>query len=187
MKTISLIVFSILLSACSSLPPAIEDAPLYDLSYKEASQNTAKFREAAIRWGGVIVEVDNEQNFSLMQVLYYPLNSYGRPMLDQPSEGRFVVKTSEFLESTIYTKNSEITVAGQLKGDIERTIGKKVMHLPLVSSSVMHIWPDYYNGYNGPYNYYYGGFGVGPYYPYGFYPYYWGGFYRPFPYYYPRR
>ena len=118
------------LSACSNLPPAIEDPPLYDISYSQATQNIARFKDAPVRWGGVVIDVENEQNFSLVQILYYPLNSYGRPRLDKPNEGRFLIKSPEFLDPAVYTKDSEITVAGILKGDVERKVGNKTLRFP---------------------------------------------------------
>ena len=171
----------LLLSACSNLPPAIEDPPLYDLSYSEATRNIAQYKEAPVRWGGVIIDVENEQNFSLVQVLCYPLNYYGRPQLSKSNAGRFVIKSPEFLDPAVYAQDTEITVAGTLKGDIERTVGNKTLRLPLISSRIMHLWPAYvpvnYYGYGG-----YGGFGYGyPYYGYyGYYPYYRGGFFWPY-------
>ncbi len=47
------------------------------------------------------------------------------PRLDKPNEGRFVIKSAEFLDPMIYAKGREITVVGTLDGGIERTIGKK--------------------------------------------------------------
>ncbi|MFZ2725577.1 MAG: Slp family lipoprotein [Methylococcaceae bacterium] len=184
-----LICLSLLLSACSSLPPAIEDAPKFDLSYSSAIQNLAQYKDVPVRWGGVIIDIENEQAFSLIQVLLYPLGSYGRPRLDLPNEGRFFIKSPDFLDPLVYKKDGEITVAGTLNGTIERTIGKKTLQLPLIASTVIHLWPKYDMN-----RYYYGGWGYGynPYYGYGGYgynPYYWGsgfgwgvssGFYRPY-------
>ena len=167
-----------LLSACSNLPPAIDDPPLYDISYNQATQNIAHFKEAPVRWGGVVIDVENEQNFSLVQVLYYPLNNYGRPRLDKPNKGRFLFKSAEFLDPTVYKKDTEITVAGTLNGDIQRSVGNKTLRLPLISATVIHLWPPFV-----PDNYYgYGGYGYGyPYYGYyGYYPYYWGRYYYPY-------
>jgi outer membrane lipoprotein len=175
----------LLLSACSNLPPAIEDPPLYDISYSQATQNIAQFKDAPVRWGGVVIDVENEQNFSLVQVLYYPLNSFGRPRLGEANEGRFLIKSTEFLDPAVYTKDTEITVAGTLKGDIERKVGNKTLRLPLISSKVIHLWPAYvpgnyynYGGYGGfGYGYpWYGYYGYYPYYPY----YYRGGFFSPY-------
>jgi outer membrane lipoprotein len=181
MKRYLLSIYLLLLSACSNLPPAIEDPPLFDLSYSQATQKISQYKEAPVRWGGVIIDVENEQNFSLVQVLYYPLNSYGRPRLDQPNKGRFIFKSAEFLDPAVYTKDTEVTVAGTLKGDTEHSVGKKILRLPVISATTIHLWPAYipvnYYGYGG-----YGGFGYGyPYYGYyGYYPRYWGGYYYPY-------
>ncbi|MEQ1621413.1 MAG: Slp family lipoprotein [Methylococcales bacterium] len=131
----------LLLAACSSLPPAIEDAPLVDVTYPQANKAIANFPSAPVRWGGVVINVENEQSASVVQVLSYPLNHYGKPRLDKPSEGRFVVRTPEFLDPAEYAANSEITVAGVLKGDEARLIGKKELRLPVVSANVIHLWP----------------------------------------------
>ncbi len=186
MKRHLLSICLLLLSACSNLPTAIENPPLYDISYSEATRNIAHFKNAPVRWGGVIIDVENEQNFSLVQVLYYPLGSYGRPKLDKPNEGRFLFKSNDFLDPAVYKKDTEITVAGTLNGDIERKVGNKTLRLPLILSTVIHLWPayvyapgGYYGGYGGfGYSYpYYLGY---PYYGYYGYPYYWGGYFTPY-------
>jgi outer membrane lipoprotein len=180
-----LLVVCLLLTGCSNLPPAIEDPPAFDLSYQQALASGGHYKNAPVRWGGTIVEVENEPTFSAIQVLLYPLGSYGRPDLDEPNQGRFVIKSMEFLDPAVYTKNTSITVAGTLEGDTERMIGKKILRLPLVAGKHIHLWEElnyapYYGGYGG-----YGGFGYGSgFYPYGgFYgysPYYWGGgYYQP--------
>src|SRR5690242_3419334 len=169
------------LSACVGLPSAVRDVPVKDVSYSEASEHPNSYKDVAVRWGGVIIDVDNEENFTLVQVLSYPLNFYGRPQLTKPSEGRFVIKSSEFLDPAVYAKDREITVAGALEGDIQRMIGKKAVQLPLISSTAIYLWPVYQNGPYG-YGYSFGGYGFSPFYGYGLYgsPYYWGGYYRPY-------
>lgn len=180
-----LLIASLVLTACSNLPPAIQDPPAIDLSYQQAFANKGQFKNAPVRWGGTIVEVENEPSYSAIQILLYPLGSYGRPETDGPHQGRFVAKTPEFVDPAVYTKNMAITVAGTLEGFTERTVGNKTLQLPVVNLKQVHLWPEqdytgYYGGYGG-----YGGFGYGRYgyYPYGGYygyPYYWGGYYQPF-------
>jgi outer membrane lipoprotein len=138
-----LFIICLLLNACSNLPKAIKEPPSNDISYTQAIQNINNYKNAPVRWGGTIVEVENEQNFTLVQVLYYPLDSDGEPELDKPNGGRFVFKTAEFLDPAVYTKSSEITVAGTLIGDIERAIGNKVMRMPLISAATIYLWPEY--------------------------------------------
>lgn len=171
-----LLVF-LLLAACSNIPTAIKDAPMYDIFYSQANQAMGSYKNASVRWGGVIVDVENEQDYSLLQVLYYPLTSYGKPQLNEAYAGRFAVKSVEFLDPAIYAKNTLITIAGTLAGDIERKIGNKTMRLPLMLATTLYLWPSY-----DPGSYYQGGFGMGYgiYGPYA-YPYYLRGYYQPYP------
>jgi len=170
-----LLLICLLLNACSNLPLAIKNPPQFDISYSQAVQKISNYKDAPVRWGGLIINVENEQNFSLVQVLYYPLDSGGKPQVDQPNEGRFIIKSPEFLDPAVYTVNTKITVAGTLAGDLERTIGKKVMRLPLISATAIHLWPVYV--YDNRYDGFGYGYGYNPYY--GGYPYYWGSYYWP--------
>ncbi len=170
-----LLTVCLLLSACSTLPTAIKNPPQYDISYTQAIENIGHYKDAPVRWGGMIVGVENEQHFSLVQVLYYPLGSNGQPQMDQSAAGRFVFKSPEFLDPAVYAENTKITVAGTLIGDIERTIGKKVMRLPLISATTLYRWPAYV--YDSRYDGFGYGYGYNPYY--GGYPYYWGNYYWP--------
>lgn len=92
----SIYLLSLLLVACSNLPPAIDNPPLVDISYPQAVQAIGSYQSAQVRWGGVIIDVENEQTSSIVQVLSYPLNNYGRPRLGKPYEGRFIIKTANF-------------------------------------------------------------------------------------------
>ncbi len=167
-----LLLLCLLLNGCINLPPAIKNAPNYDVSYAQANQSIANFRTAPVRWGGVIVGVDNQQTYTQLEVLSYPLNFYGRPQLNQTSEGRFLVKSTDFLDPAVYGKDKEITVAGMIDGDVNHTVGHKAMRLPLIAASVIHLWPvETERNYNG-------GFGYPSFY-YG-HPFYWGGYYRPY-------
>jgi len=162
----------LLLSACAGLPSAVRDAPAVDVSYNQVSRDINNYKDVSVRWGGVIIDVENEEHSSLMQVLFYPLDFSGRPQLNKPGEGRFVIKSPEFLDPAVYSKDKEITVAGVIEGDIERTVGKRTIQVPLLSATAIYLWPTYYDYYD------YRGYGPSPYFGYpGYYPFYWGGYY----------
>lgn len=164
-----------LLGACSSMPPVIRDFPAVDIPYQLVSQNTDSYQGTPVRWGGTVIEVENEADSSLVQVLYYPLDRHGYPRTSQTGEGRFAVKTNEFLDPAILTKDSEITVVGTLAEGIERTVGNKLIRIPLVVSESIYLWPKNYNANRTyrygpyPYGYYYPYFGYGPFFLRGYY------------------
>ena len=153
-----LFLFYSLLGACTSLPQAMKNVHVVDLTYSQVSQNIDSHKDTPVRWGGVIIDVENEENFSFVQILYYPLSYSGRPQPDELHGGRFVIKSTEFLDPVVYAKDKEITVTGVLNGKIKRLVGKKIIQVPLIQSSGIHLWPEG-NGYGGYGSYYHGFYG----------------------------
>ena len=161
----------LLLGACTSMPKAIQNMNVVDVTYSQANQNIDNHRNVSVRWGGIIIDVENEEDFSLVQVLFYPLNYSGRPQLNAPHGGRFVIKSTEFFDPVVYAKDKEISVVGTLDGDIQCTVGKKIIRVPLIQSMAVHLWPKRQNNY----------YGYGPYhYGYYSYPFIRGGYYYPY-------
>ena len=107
------------------MPKAIQNMNVVDVTYAQVSQHIDSHKNISVRWGGIIIDVENEEDFSLVQVLFYPLNYSGRPQLNEPHGGRFVIRSTKFLDPVIYAKDKEISVVGTLYGDIKRTVGKK--------------------------------------------------------------
>ena len=141
-----LIFIYLLLSACATLPPAFEDAQVTTISCRQVSADLDSYKNTSVRWGGVIVDVENDENFSLMQVLFYPLDYYGRPELNKPSEGRFVIKSAKFLDPMVYAADREVISVGVIDDEIERTIDNKRFRMPLITSDTIHLWPINFRG-----------------------------------------
>jgi len=185
-----LVLSCLLLGACTSLPQAMKDAHVADVTYAQVSQNIDSHKDALVRWGGVIIGVENSENLSIIQALFYPLNYFGRPKLGGAHGGLFIIKSPEFLDPIIYTKGKEITVVGILNGGIERTVGKKAIQVPLLLSTATHLWPEYYHkdyyddgGYSGRYaGFGFGGCGLHTCYGYDSYPVIRGRYYLPYRY-----
>ena len=158
------------------MPKTIQNMNVVDITYSQASQNINSHRNVPVRWGGIIIDVENEEDFSLIQVLSYPLSYSGRPQLNDSHRGRFVIKSTEFLDPVVYAKDNEVSVVGTLDGDIQRVVGKKVIRVPLIQSTAIHLWPKRQNNYYG-----HGGYGPS-HYGYYSYPFIRGGYYYPYRY-----
>lgn len=57
---------------------------------------------------GTIVEAVNTQEGTRLVLLQYPTSSRGRPKTDEPSGGRFLVLTSESLETAIIAQDAPL-------------------------------------------------------------------------------
>ena len=122
------------IGACTNLsqkPQEIGGTHIKNITYAQAVQNKGVHNNSPVRLGGLIIDVENKENYSLIQALFYPLNRAGDPQLDQTSGGRFVIKSTDFFDPIIYTKNRKITVVGTLNGEIERTVGERIIRVPL--------------------------------------------------------
>jgi outer membrane lipoprotein len=166
-----LLISILFLHACSNLPANIKTPPAVDIQLHQTLTNAADYQNYPVRWGGTVIEVKNKTDETTMQILYYPLGYYGRPNLNQTSLGRFVTVSKQFLDPAIYTKGTEITIAGSFLSLVEKQIGEKPVKMPLIAIDTQHIWPKYrQNYYRGYYDYPYRYYGYrGRYYPYSYY------------------
>lgn len=158
------------LQACSNLPANIKNAPKADVQLHQVLANSDNFKNNPVRWGGTIIDVDNEPDTTKMQILLYPLNFYGRPILSRTALGRFIAVSKQFLDPAIYTKGTEITVAGSLQGTMQKKVGEKSVTVPVVAIDEQHIWPAYSRSYYNNDSYYgypnyYSGYRYGRFYP----------------------
>ena len=124
-----------------SIQSSITDAHVVNVPYSEANSH----KKDVVRWGGLITDIENEENHSLIQVQFHPLDESGHPQLDQPSEGEFVIKTSKFTDpETYYYKHSEITVVGTLNGYVKHIEDGNDVSVPLIVLSdhekYSYIW-----------------------------------------------
>jgi len=145
LSSLFLLLIVLAVFGCATTPPSIVDSRIVNVPYSEANSH----KNDVVRWGGLITDIENEENHSLILVEFHPLDELGRPQLDQPSEGEFVIKTSKPLDSGIYVEYSEVTVVGILDGDISLPVDEKNESLPLIVSTdpekYPYLWAEDYH------------------------------------------
>ncbi len=154
-----LLTLGLSLAGCATTPPAIRHAPPADLQLGEARDNIDAHKDRLVRWGGSIVSVENKDNETWIEVLELKLSRSGEPKRYSPSAGRFLIRVSRFLDPAIYAKGRQITVAGVLEGDVERSIGKQPYSFPVVKAEEHYLWAPYRR--YGDYPRYHYGYGYG--------------------------
>ncbi len=168
--------FILLLSGCSGLPTVMRDSSYSNIHLSTVKADISAYKNTPVRWGGKVIDVINKKDSSQVQVLYYPISRYGRPLTDRKTEGRFVMTSPQFLDPVIFKEGTEITVTGVLSGEIKRQIGEKDLTLPLLTIDNVHVWPDYQQYDDGyyPRHYYYPYYRYDPFYDHFYYNrYYW--------------
>ncbi|WP_305907851.1 Slp family lipoprotein [Methylomarinum sp. Ch1-1] len=102
----AILALTLMASACSTIPEQIRHAPSPDVRLPEVQEDFSAHQGKSVRWGGTVLEVINDESFTTIQTLHYPLQSNGRPETDDPSNGRFIIKSEKFLDPPFIRKGA---------------------------------------------------------------------------------
>ncbi len=129
------------LSGCAPVfPKDITDRVDRRLFFKELQSDPEKFKGSWVMMGGAIVSSKNIKDGTLIEVLQKPLDRDGRPLETDQTGGRFLVESSQFLDSAVYHRDRLITVVGEVEGGRTMPIDEIMYHFPLLSAKALHMW-----------------------------------------------
>ncbi len=139
----SMLLSILLLVGCSTFPDniAVPDNTAL-VSYEEASANAEQVKGQTIRWGGAIAKVENKPDYTVFEMVYYPLNGYGRPISDDESMGRFRIKVKGFMDPMVYQTGRLMTFTGQLDGLEKGMVGEHNYVFPHAEAKGYYLWKN---------------------------------------------
>lgn len=145
----------VLLSACTVVPDPIDVADNTNLvSFEEASASIVSVGPIAsgqplvlasgqkARWGGKIVSVVNKQDVSEIEVVFFPENSFGKPITSMPSAGRFKAVVDGFVDPLVFEPGRLITVVGELTDSQVGVIGEQEYTYPTINAKGYYMWKE---------------------------------------------
>lgn len=131
----------LLLTGCaSSVRNPIQQSPENNPSVSAVRDTPEEYSNHLVRWGGLIVSVENKPHESWVEIVARDLNSNGRPRNDNSSAGRFIAVVREFLDPLVYAPNRMITVLGSIDGSTKKLIGEHLYTFPIVDESAHVLW-----------------------------------------------
>ncbi|MGY3900982.1 Slp family lipoprotein [Aeromonas lusitana] len=137
-RMIVLGLMGLLLGGCSSVPKELAYEPESALvAYQPA---LAGMEGKPARWSGVIAAVHNEQDQSIIEVVYLPLKSNGVPEQTEQSPGRFLAVMKGFADPGLYAKGRSLTVLGTLEAPEESAIGKHKYRFSVLKVTASKLW-----------------------------------------------
>ncbi|MFM2481107.1 Slp family lipoprotein [Celerinatantimonas sp. YJH-8] len=129
-----------LLGGCSSLPQAVRlDNSQPNHTYLQALGD--KNQSQWVSWQGQIAQVENQSDFTILQIVLLQLDQYGEPINDQ-TPGRFIAHIHGFLEPTIYRKGRTIAVKGTIQPKTTLKIGNASRTVPTINVTSYYLWPQ---------------------------------------------
>ncbi|GAB6183148.1 Slp family lipoprotein [Thermodesulfovibrio hydrogeniphilus] len=139
------IVILFLLAGCATLPKPLRDIPAEKhISLAQIKNNPSRYTDVVLLWGGRITNCSNAQDGTYIEILYLPLDNEGYPQEKDVSEGRFVVKSKNFLDCAIYSKGRYLTAVGQFKGFLEGKIDEMPYSFPFLEAKAIYLWKKRY-------------------------------------------
>jgi len=135
-------ILPIFLFSCSSLPKTIQDPPNADLQLVQVLGQIDDYVNRAVRWGGKIITVNNDDQQSLIQVVQFPLNGFGEPIVGKTSQGRFLIQSKQFLDPEIFKPGRLATFSGIIHAQQQKIVDKKTLYLPVIQLHEMHLWSE---------------------------------------------
>jgi outer membrane lipoprotein len=138
----SLLFLAVFLSACASIPESLRGdyPPLPTVDTVRAQPQAYIGQE--VRWGGVIIGVENLSERSVLEILAYPLDKSARPKIDESSLGRFLLHVQGFVDPATYLQKREVSAVGRIKAVETRKIGEYAYHYPVLEARALHLWPE---------------------------------------------
>ena len=126
-----------MLCACSSIPEKLQLPETTNLVAFPAQQ----YHQGEIaRWGGIIAEVKNNADNTMVEVVSFKLTSSTRPKPSNETQGRFRLYYDGLLDPVIYQKGLSITAVGAVQIPEEGKIGEHQYKFPVLKASYVHLW-----------------------------------------------
>lgn len=161
-----------LLTGCvSAISPQMMEQANQNIRFVDLKKDPDGYKGQTVLLAGVIVEARYEsEGKTLLEAYQTQMNSEKRPILLDISEGRFLAEYDGFLDSDIYKKGREVTIAGLVQGGKVMKLGQVEYLYPYLKIKEIHLWEIREPKVHDPYPWYPLGSPWGP----------WGPWYGPY-------
>ena len=144
-RLIALVAGALLLAGCATgaFPPEMRKGVNQTLSLAELRQAPpGVFLQQRVILGGEILETSPQAGETEIEVLGRPLQRDDRPAWTDYSDGRFLIRSPQFLDPAVYAKGRRLTVLGTVAGEQQRAIGGQPYTYPVIASEQIRLWPN---------------------------------------------
>jgi outer membrane lipoprotein len=122
-----------MLTACAGgISKQARSQVTYTGAFSEVQENPTGFRGQTVIWGGRVIEILNQGGVTEIVALQLALDSKYRPTDSDNSQGRFLVRSDQFMDPVIYPPGTFFTVVGHLQGAESRLIGEMPYRYPVI-------------------------------------------------------
>jgi len=131
----------VMLSACAGgISQQTRSQITYTGPFDTVQQQPEKYRGETVMWGGKVIDTVPGEKSTELVVLQLGLGSQDRPQDNDQSKGRFIVRSSQFLDPAVYPQGTLVTVVGPVKGQETRPVGQMAYRYPVMDVIEIKKW-----------------------------------------------
>lgn len=133
----------VMLGGCSHVisPEALNVVdPLVDFSRVKA--DPAAYRGKILLLGGLLVDTRVTREGTDLEVMLFTLDRWGRPLGVDTMGGRFIARTSRFLDPELFRAGLQVTLTGEVAGEEVRPLKGTDYHYPVFLVGELHLWQE---------------------------------------------
>ena len=140
---ICILLAALFLVGCSTFPDKLQlDDNTQLITYEDAASKAEQVKGKMLRWGGTIAKVENKPDSTVLEMVYYPLNGYGKPISGDDSLGRFRINVNGFMDPMIYEVGRLMTFTAQLNGLETGLVGEHEYVFPTATVDAYYLWKN---------------------------------------------
>jgi outer membrane lipoprotein len=142
---LSLILLILLTSGCAHVvSKELRDRAEKEIAPVNLMKDPDAYKGRIVILGGVIASSINTKEGTYIEVVQKPLDYRGMPEDTDISHGRFIVLYEGYLDTAIYSRGREVTVAGEVMGKKIRPLGQIQYQYLLIKSKELHLFEPRY-------------------------------------------
>lgn len=138
-----LLILAMCLAGCANFPEKLRVQDSTNLvSYQDAASKAEQVKGKLMRWGGAIAKIENKEKTTILEMVHYPLTSYGRPISADESMGRYRVHVNGFMDPMVYKVGRLMTFTATLEGVENGLVGEHKYVFPSATSKAYYLWKE---------------------------------------------
>lgn len=112
------------------------------VTFSDLVRTTANYTGKTVVLGGTVIASKITQSKTELEMLQRPLGYRMEPILNDQSEGRFLVVFDQLLDDKIYENGRKITLAAEVVGSETRPLENIQYNYPVLKIKEHYLWPN---------------------------------------------
>lgn len=131
----------ILLTACvHPISKEAREQVVPQTTFAMVSENPSAFLDQQLLLGGVIVAAEKKDDGTVLEIIEWRLSRWGEPAYLGDEVRRFLVKSKQSLDPTIYEPGVLVTLAGVVLGQETRLLDQHEYTYPVFELNEIYPW-----------------------------------------------